>query len=346
VKKLLDSAPPTSEHRNRMSVSTIGSNNASRFVSTDLAKELQVGSIEISKKGLKTFMGVDENHELPLTVDAIEAEFQAFLDDCKNLHEQRWWRTPKIAAEVYECMHYCKNEAAGSSSKCFPNSPYPRDCDQHGVRRDRTVEDHLQPHGRRGMMLDDFCDLPEASRANLSRAEVLALRIYTTSAYVVLNRPFTELSTDLTKSGRETCTAKHPFPSTIGCLDTALKKLRANNEEGREVTLWRGVSNVKVQDTFKEGGTMLGLTSTSHDPEVAIRYLNATEDGSQALLLKLTVRHGLSSGGAIRFLSTFPAEVEVLFPPLTYYLRSGQPDEVKLTRRRRVKIIEVQPVLP
>ena len=65
----------------------------------------------------------------------------------------------------------------------------------------------------------------------------------------------------------------------------------------------------------------------------------------QALLLKLNLGTGLDGGGMIRFLSAFPAEQEVLFPPLTYLERVGQTDEVKLKRGRRVKIVEVKPTL-
>ena len=33
-----------------------------------------------------------------------------------------------------ECLDYCLNQRAGSSALVFSNSPYPRDCDEHGVR--------------------------------------------------------------------------------------------------------------------------------------------------------------------------------------------------------------------
>ena len=334
IKDILD--PPNA------SLGSDKSSTDSRFNTADLSKEFQGGTIETAQRGLKTFMGVNENRTLKRDVESMQEEFEAFKRECTDPNERTWWRKPKIAEEVLECMYYCKDHEAGSSPLKFSNSEFPRDCDANGVRSDRKIKDESRPEGYRGMQLNDFVQLPEARRAHLSIAEVFALRVYTTRAYIVLNQPFTELRQNTSRSGRESWTAEHPFPNTVMCIYEALKKLRA---ESKMDTLWRGVSNVTVESTFLQGGTMLGPTSTSLDPEVAINYLQTTKDNSQALLLKLNLGTGLDGGGMIRFLSAFPAEQEVLFPPLTYLERVGQTDEVKLKRGRRVKIVEVKPTL-
>eukprot|EP00959_Pyramimonas_sp_CCMP1952_P018709 395340-Pyramimonas_sp.AAC.1 len=43
--------------------------------------------------------------------------------------------------------------------------------------------------GNMGLSLDDFCGKPEAKIAKLSRAEVAALRLYTSSSFRLVNNP-------------------------------------------------------------------------------------------------------------------------------------------------------------
>ena len=75
-------------------------------------------------------------------------------------------RTHGTADDV-ECLLYVLEARAGSSDKRFAN----------GVRDE----------GRQGEMLDDFVQMQEAVSAGLEREEVLALRLYTTVAYLSLN---------------------------------------------------------------------------------------------------------------------------------------------------------------
>lgn len=53
-------------------------------------------------------------------------------------------------AVMVECLDYVLYQAAGSSPKVFANAPFPRDCDEGGVRTDRRT-----PTGE-GMRLADF----------------------------------------------------------------------------------------------------------------------------------------------------------------------------------------------
>ena len=75
-------------------------------------------------------------------------------------------RTHGTADDV-ECLRYVLEARAGSSDKRFAN----------GVRDE----------GRQGERLDDFVQMQEAVSAGLEREEVLALRLYTTVAYLSLN---------------------------------------------------------------------------------------------------------------------------------------------------------------
>ena len=58
-----------------------------------------------------------------------------------------------------QCLRYVLRERAGAWSKLFDNSPYPCDCDAHGVRPDRRTL-----HGE-GMRLADFVQHPDSRLA-------------------------------------------------------------------------------------------------------------------------------------------------------------------------------------
>lgn len=67
-----------------------------------------------------------------------------------------------------ECLAYVLRERAGSSSKLFSNSQYPRDCDANGVRSDRR-----NINGE-GMLLSDFVAHSHATTAGLQTAQYAA----------------------------------------------------------------------------------------------------------------------------------------------------------------------------
>ena len=82
-----------------------------------------------------------------------------------------------------ECLEYVLHAEAGSSDVLFSNSPYPRDCDAGGLRRDRTTA------SGKGMRLSDFVAHEHCVAAHLTEAHVLALRLYSTAAFKAINAP-------------------------------------------------------------------------------------------------------------------------------------------------------------
>ena len=233
------------------------------------------------------------------------------------------------AEEARECMRYVLHERAGSSDKLFPSSPFPRD------------------HGRSGDTLTDFCAHPDAQTARLEPAHVAAIRAYTTAAYTVLNAPLRD----------QASTEPHPFPVTIAFLREAINKLRAvgaqedtaedaarTDAEGKRVTkldLWRGLRDTQTTESFMQhGGTELAPMSTTTKLEVAVEYSGAAREG--ALLFKLRTESFMQRGASIQFLSAFPAEEEVLYPPLTFLKPTGK--TLTLTfGGREFTVVEVVP---
>ena len=269
----------------------------------------------------------------------------------------------KDAEEAYECMRYVLDCEEGSSPKLFPNSRFPRDCDEKGVRADRMVTldgDGGVSHAR-AMRLGDFCASVEATEAKLDVPHVAACRLYTTAAFKQINQP-------LRDQGRS---EPHPLPITVSFLTAAIGKLRvlgANKSDARSaLDLWRGLKDVTVPDSFMQlGGTELAPMSTTASLAVALQYSaqqqqqqqlqysalpsgkgvpavhSGGDPGGEALLFKCRTDSFMSRGASIEFLSAFPGEAEVLFPPLSYLNPSGKQATLRVGARS-VRVVEVVP---
>lgn len=226
-----------------------------------------------------------------------------------------------------------------------------------------------------------------AKLCKLTKAEVLALRFYTTAGYKTINNFLRDM-------GRQ---EPHPLPVMVFLLYTGVKQLRTKASksssglkwtrvttkpsEGQELNnpllqfalrnktgptflpvqeieftkeefdrfgisdlsmdnfikvgpsyftphessktsnqkkdLFRGMmSNVEVQTDFvQHGGTELAPMSTTEDVKIAILY-GAT--GLHAILLRVRTTGFMNLGAELRWLSAFPFEEELLYPPATY----------------------------
>ena len=214
-----------------------------------------------------------------------------------------------------ECLHYVMDENAGSSDTEFPN----------GVR----------DQGRNGEKLEDFVNHPNSKRAELSLAHVLALRLYTTAAFMSLNTPLRNIESK----------EPHPFPVTIRFITEGIKQLRsvgASSDRANkgETELWRGLRDLSVSSNFmEEGGTEIAPMSTTTSLEIAIKYSYWSDS---SVLLKLTTSSFMQRGADLSFLSAFPAEAEVLYPPLTF-LQPVRRFEITLDNGAQYTVIEVVP---
>lgn len=157
-----------------------------------------------------------------------------------------------------------------------------------------------------------------------------AARLYTTSSYHKFNDPLRAQANP------------HPFRCSVYLLWKALKKLRSvtavTDKRGfaQDQWLWRGLKNKRVdRRAALVGGTELALMSTTLDKAVALRYC---QDEPNPLLLKLK-SGGLGRGCSIQYLSVFPGEKEIVFPPLIYL----KPEQPPYKDRSGVTVWEVSP---
>ena len=178
---------------------------------------------------------------------------------------------------------------------------------------------HRDGGDNEGKRFADFCAKGEAVQAGLTTAHVLALRLYTSNSYWQINNPF-----------RRVCSAAspHPFAATAFYVYDGIKRLRKVLADapgaGEPRTFWRGMSGARVTQEFMEqftrkGGTDMAPGSASDDRAVAERFAKWDDDEvSDAVLLKVEAADHTCCGADLAWLSVYPGEREVLFPPLTY----------------------------
>jgi len=219
--------------------------------------------------------------------------------------------------EDQQLLHYILHERAGSWAKTFPN----------GVI-DQT---------RVGESLADFLAHESSRRAMLSEPHVVALRLYTTAAFASLN-----------KSLRSSATASRSnFAVTLSFLNDGIKRLRAvgarSGSGHMPLDLWRGFKNVQPGSSFFiVGGTEQALCSTTSSFDVAVQYASSTSP----LLFKVLTSSFMERGADVSFLSCFPEEHEILFPPQTYFRPTGRQETVTVANGPLFTVVEVVPHFP
>jgi hypothetical protein len=123
-------------------------------------------------------------------------------------------------------------------------------------------------------------------------------------------------------------------------LSIGLKKLRSVNATAtsiqKEVHFWRGMRNLELSEEFKtQGGTELGCMSTSTSLDVVAGYAKS----EQPLVFRLVSDSFMSRGIDISWLSVYPNEAEVLYPPLTFLQYIGQ----RPIKNSRGILVDVKP---
>jgi hypothetical protein len=80
--------------------------------------------------------------------------------------------------------------------------------------------------------------------------------------------------------------------------------------------------------------------STTTDIATAVSYSLSSE----CLLFKIVTKNGLQRGADLQWVSAFPSEAEILFPPLTYLQPTGRTQVIEVNLCR-VTVVEVIPTL-
>ena len=184
----------------------------------------------------------------------------------------------------------------------------------------------IRDKGRAGMRLVDFCNTPQALAAALKLAEAAAMRVYTSPAFDAINNPLRDQTRFREKR-------PHPLAVTVLFIVRGLKKLRkfgASDDTATQTqVLWRGMKNLRITDEFaRRGGTELAPMSTTDSFGVAVEYSRCP--GAKSLIFKIVTENKLQRGAGLEWISLFPNESEVLFPPLTYMQPTGKTQVVEI----------------
>ena len=311
-------------------------NGVGRFIGT---RELVTGVVEEATAGLSNYMCIDKAKVQTIMKNGE----QAIITEIHQLGDM----------EVIGMLNYILNEPC--SEKSYPN----------GIRdKGRSPTMHLI----------DFVNDENAVGAGLERAHVIALRLYTTLAYKSINDPLRDRSRFRKKE-------PHSLPATVLFIREAIKKLRAianrdrtnnrNSQAGQKeqeeqteqkeqkeqkvgktklsggnksMVLWRGLKSTHLSSRFKqEGGTELAPMSTTSNIDVAIKYGTCT---AGSVIFKIQVPDAMASGADLSWVTAFPGEAEVLYPPLTFLRPTGRIQTVKSwVSGAEVTVVELIPDL-
>jgi hypothetical protein len=80
--------------------------------------------------------------------------------------------------------------------------------------------------------------------------------------------------------------------------------------------------------------------STTTNIETAVAY----GISKQSLIFKILTRNNLQRGADLEWLSAFPTEAEILYPPLTYLQPTGRTQVIEVGKCR-FTVVEVSPTI-
>ena len=178
-------------------------------------------------------------------------------------------------------------------------------------------------HGRDIFELKQFTQHPTAQKAGLGEAEVVALRLYTGPMYVWYNAVLRHYPTDIWES-----LEGNRYETTIFCIISGIVKLSRLTEVPEDRRLYRGLGGMLLPDSFWtkaegfRGGVERGLMSTTTDRRVAMQYSGA--DRQRGTVFEISVGR-IDIGADLAWVSQYPGEREVLFPPLSCLEVMGEP---------------------
>ena len=190
-----------------------------RFVGD--AKDIIVGKPETAATGIWRYILADEH--------AVHEQLSRGVACVKDEWE-RGFQAGCVTSEDLNNLNYILEQCAGSSDMHFQNG-WQRD-------RDPLTGELLQErtrHDGTGMKLEDFVASRSAQRAGLDVTHVLALRLYTTSAFRSINNPLRKLE-HRSDASTPRLDRPHPLPCTVFLISDGLKKLRVATRDSRGET--------------------------------------------------------------------------------------------------------------
>mmetsp|Transcript_38330 Transcript_38330/g.120666 ORF Transcript_38330/g.120666 Transcript_38330/m.120666 type:complete len:1644 (-) Transcript_38330:81-5012(-) len=252
--------------------------------------------------------------------DARVATFGRLGEFYKGLIDKIGLPSPQLmrAMESEHCMR-------GDSQDEFEPGNYDTrttPCKEWQALTDEATRRRLSVPPRRIRSMEDLMKEHVVQSANLLPEEVLALQLYSGPMFRKYNtvlRKFPETEVKALKSNN--------YVTTIFCVVSGIIKLSRVSELSESRLVFRGLKDLSLpQEFFTEdeygvrGGIEFAMMSTTRDKSVALQYV-----GTGTATVFEIVYGAVDRGASIGFLSQYPDEDEILFPPLSFLEVVGQP---------------------
>ena len=175
-------------------------------------------------------------------------------------------------------------------------------------------KDWLGDHGREYVMLEKIMKLPEVAEAELKRGECIALRLYTGPNFNLYNAVLRRFPVDVYSS-----LEGNNYETTIFCIISGIAKLSKSTALPPDRRVYRGLGGMILPEQFWgatgfRGGIEPGLMSTTTNREIAVQYSGMREN--RGTVFEIIVGR-IDIGADLSWISQYPGEKEILFPPLT-----------------------------
>jgi hypothetical protein len=207
-------------------------------------------------------------------------------------------------------------------------------------------------HGRDLEPLKKYMEDPKVIAAKLKQGEVVSLRLYTGPMYMLYNAVLRRYPEDVVKRLKS-----NNYETTIFCIISGVAKLSRETAVPKDRRVYRGLGGMILPDVFWNrkatrdqqtvassapaaaeqpqssdvqlldtagfrGGVEWGLMSTTTDREVAMQYSGVAD--RRGTVFEISVGR-IDIGADLSWVSQYPGEREILFPPLTCLEVVGEP---------------------
>ena len=152
----------------------------------------------------------------------------------------------------------------------------------------------------------------------------------------------------------------HPFAATTFFVQEAIKRLGSDDGRGAGAarTYYRGMRSMATHGPawerfLEDGGTEMAVLSVTTDRDVAVEFASGIgggggggvgTEGGDGLLFEIVVKDTIGCAVDISWLSLFPEEKELLFPPCTYLMVNKDAPNGGVTRTHgQLTVVQVTP---
>ena len=337
--------------------------------------KLCFGGSEEAAKGLKVFCGLQDDSVLASLLgdgkSSMQAEFEAHgsLQDLENF----FYVCYGVAQNQNDMPAHVKDDIRKGTYHGGSLDPWDYDMGHKGwtlrkfVDHGHSVQSHLNDtnvlaarvyttssYKRFNNPLRNHCVCREAgpSQGIQETDKAMQVGIWEENEHMGMAE---SLNTNTCKTcGLRKNRLPHPFKITVYRLDDALRKLRAveaqqnRDEFSQRHVLYRGMKDRRIdeEELSRYGGVERSPMSTTLSPTIAKAYASYPENYKGMMGPRIIFEYhteGLATGTSIGFLSVYPKEVELLYPPLT---RIKLEDRVVLEQVELDKLFSRRPRLP